>query len=226
MGAAGESGGAAFPLRHGAGTLDGAGRMAENPLVDRLRALLLADDGERRMFERALHDGIQQQLIALAVDLQLLRGLVETDPQGAAGLLDGVRAGVARALDELGGLAQRIHPPLLDTQGLVAALRMAAAAAPIPAQVEGSVEAGVAPEVAVTVYRCCVATLAAAQGAPDPRATVTVRSGGGMLEFAVELARARVDAGALDGLAGRVHVLGGTLEVAPSRVAGRLPVRS
>ena len=193
--------------------------------MDDVRALLLADDDERRAIERALHDGIQQQLVAFAVNLQVARGLVETDPQAAARLLDDVRADVAQALDELRGLAQRVHPPLLDTQGLVAALRMAAAAAPIPTRVEGAVEGAVPPEVAMTVYRCCVAALAAAAG-ESARATVAVRTRDGALEFEVVLAGARVDPGALDPIAGRVGAFGGALELAPARVAGRLPVTS
>jgi signal transduction histidine kinase len=193
--------------------------------VDTLRALLLADDDERRAIERGLHDGVQQELTALAVNLQIARGLVEADPQAAVRLLDDVRADVGRALDELRELAERVHPPLLDTQGLVAALRMAAAAAPIPTRVEGAVEGVVPPEVAVTAYRCCVAALAAAAG-EDPRATVTARTRDGVLEFEVALAGARVDRGVLGALAGRVDALGGALEIAPAGIAGRLPVTS
>lgn len=193
--------------------------------MDKLRALLLADDDERRAIERGLHDGVQQQLIALAVNLQVVRGLVETDPQAAARLLDDVRADVGQALDEVRELAQRVHPPLLDTQGLGAALRMAAAAAPIPTRVEGAVDGAVPPEVALTVYRCCVATLATA-GGESSSATVVVRDGDGLLEFEVGLTGARVDRGALDPLAARVNALGGVLEISPARVVGRLPVTS
>ena len=194
-------------------------------MVDTLRALLLTDDDERRAIERELHDGIQQELIALAVNLQISRRLVETDPEAAARLLDDMRADVAQALDDVRELAHRIHPPLLDTQGLVAALRMAAAAAPIPTRVEGTVDGGLPPEVAVTVYRCCVTTLEAAEG-EHPSATVAVRTRDGVLEFEVALAGAGMDVGALDRLATRMDVLGGVLEIAPTRVAGRLPVTS
>ena len=199
--------------------------MAENSPVEGLRALLIADDDERRAIERGLHDGIQQDLIAVAVNLQLARGLVLADPQAASRLLDDVRADVGQALDDLRTLAQRVHPPLLDTQGLVAALRMAAAAAPIPTRVEGAVEGVVPPEVAVTVYRCSIATLAAARG-ESPRATVAVQTRDDVLEFAVALVGGRVDAGALDPLVARVEALGGVLEIAPARVAGTLPVTS
>ncbi len=193
--------------------------------MDDLRGLLLADDDERRAIERGLHDGIQQQLIALAVDLQLARGLVETDREAATRALDEARACVEQALDELRELAQRLHPPLLDTQGLVAALRMAAAVSRIPTRVEGSVVETVPPEVAVTVYRCCVAALATA-GGESRRATISVRTVDGLLEFEVAVSGAGIDPGGLDGLAGRFDILGGALDVAPWRVAGRLPLTS
>jgi len=197
--------------------------MAENPLVDDVRALLLAADDERRAIERRLHDGIQQQLVAVAVNLQVAGTLVGADPQAAARLLDDVQAQIRHALAEVGELAQHVHPPLLDTQGLVVALRMAAAAAPIPTRVEGALDEGVPPEVAVTVYRCCVATLGAAEG-ETPRATVAVRITDGMLEFAIVLTGASVSPAVLEGVAGRVDALGGVLELAPARVAGRLPL--
>jgi len=193
--------------------------------VDGIRALLIADDDQRRAIERGLHDGIQQELIAVAVNLQLARELVLADPQAAGRLLDDVRADVGHALDELRTLAQRVHPPLLDTQGLVAALRMAAAWAPIPTRVEGAVSCPVPPEIAVTVYRVCVATLGTA-GGKNASATVSVRINEGALEFEVAITGARVDGGALHPLAARVEVLGGVLEIDPACVAGTLPVTS
>ena len=199
--------------------------MTDNRVMDTMRTLLLEDDEERRAIERQLHDGVQQQLVAVAVNLQVARRLVETDPQGAAGLLDDVRAVVAEALEELRGLAQRVHPPLLDTQGLVAALGIAAATAPVPTRVEGTLEGAVPGEVALTVYRCCVATLAAAAG-ESVRATIAVQARDRSLEFEITLVGGRVEIDALDALARRVAVLDGTLEITPARVAGRLPLAS
>jgi signal transduction histidine kinase len=199
--------------------------MTENRPVDTLRAFLLADDDERRALERALHDGVQQELIAVAVNLQLLRGLVGVNPQEAADLLDDLRSMVGEALADLRGLAQRIHPPLLDTQGLAAALRMAAAHSPIPARLEGAVEGDVPPEVAVTVYRSSVAALAAAEG-EAPRATIVVGTRNGVLELEIALTGGRIAAGALDPLACRFEALGGALETTPDRIAGRLPTTS
>jgi signal transduction histidine kinase len=80
--------------------------MTENRLMD-LRALLLADDDERRALERALHDGAQQELVALAVELQVAAGFVERDPQEALRRLEAARTGVRRALNELRDLAAR-----------------------------------------------------------------------------------------------------------------------
>ncbi len=199
--------------------------MTDNRFMETMRSFLLADDEERRAIERQMHDGVQQQLVAVAVNLQVARGLVETDPQGAAALLDDVRTVVAEALDGLRELARRIHPSLLDTQGLIAALRASAAVAPIPTRVDGDVEATMPPEVAMTVYRCCVATLAAAHG-ETARAAITVHARDGVVEFAISLAGARVGAGSLDPLAARVEALGGSFEAAPDRVAGRLPFTS
>ena len=225
MVAAGQCPAAAFSLRHRARTLDGVARKAENLLMENLRALLLSADDDRRAIERGLHDGIQQQLVALAVGLQVARSLVEQDPQAAALLLDDVQAQVAQALAEVRELAQDVYPPLLDTQGLVAALRMAAAASPIPARIDGVVDFHVPPEVALTVYRCCVLTLASAAG-ENARATVSVRATESTLAFEIVLTGARVAGAALDPVAARLHALGGVLEIAPSRVTGRLPVMS
>ncbi len=193
--------------------------------MDGMRTLLAADDEERRAIERQLHDGLQQQLVAVAVNLQIARGLVEADPHEAAALLDDVRGVVAEALDELRDLSQRIHPSLLDTQGLIAALRAAAAAAPIPTRVDGVAGETMPLDTATTIYRCCVATLAAAQG-ETAGATIAVHARAGAVEFEIALTGARVRAGALDPVAARVEALGGSLDVTSDRVAGRLPLTS
>jgi len=191
--------------------------------VDATRALLTADDDERRAIERALHDGVQQRLVALAVELQAARELVRDDPDAATRLLDDARANVGDALDEVRALAHRVHPPLLDSRGLVAALRMAGAATPVPGDVEGAVDADVPAAVALTVYRCFVAALGSADG-DGASATIAVRTRDGALEFEIALRGASVAAGALGALPARVEALGGSLDVAPTRVTGRLPL--
>ena len=88
------------------------------------------------MIERELHEGVQQHLVALAVNLQLAERRRTPIPPAAKALLDEMGRDVQQALDETAQLAQRIYPPLLEAGGLAAALRSAAASAGIPASVE------------------------------------------------------------------------------------------
>ena len=97
---------------------------------------MLAADDDRRRIERELHDGVQQHLVALAVNLQLASGLTEADPAAAKALLDEMKHDVQRALEEAARLAQRIHPPLLEASSLAASLRAAASSAGVTSSVE------------------------------------------------------------------------------------------
>jgi len=194
--------------------------MTENHPVEHHLAQLLADDDERRALERELHDGVQQRLVAVAVGLQLARRLVGDDQGAAREALDELRAEVGRAVDELRAVAERIHPPLLDTQGLAAALRMAAARHP-QARLHLAVDEPPVPAAALTAYRVCVAALHdAGGGAVEIRA----RSADGVLEL--EVAPGPADARGFASAAGRAAVLGGRLDVARERVRLTLPLRS
>ena len=75
-------------------------------------------DADRRRIERDLHDGPQQHLVALAVNLQLARDLVDADPLAAKALLEDMGREVQLALEETAKLAHRIYPPLLEAGGL------------------------------------------------------------------------------------------------------------
>ncbi len=90
------------------------------------RRLVAAADADRRAIERELHDGVQQQLVALAVDLRRLAGLIDDDPMAAKALVDELTANVRAAMTETTELAERIYPPLLAARGLASALRSAA----------------------------------------------------------------------------------------------------
>jgi signal transduction histidine kinase len=199
--------------------------MTENRSVNLPRALVDAADGERRAFERALHDGVQQDLVAIAVNLQLVRQLIAADPLAATSLLDELSADVQHSLDDVRKLAALAHSPLLDLQGLMPALRAAAAAAEISVQIHGDLAAHIPTEVAVTAYRLCVAALAAIEG-EDAAATIAVRTVERALEFEIGLTGGRLDHRALDGHARRLEALGGTLAVAPGRLVARLPLPS
>jgi signal transduction histidine kinase len=72
--------------------------------------------------ERDLHDGAQQRLVALALDLRLARSTLDRDPAAAAELLEAAAANLTDATEELREPARGIHPPVLTDRGLVPAL--------------------------------------------------------------------------------------------------------
>ena len=190
------------------------------------RRLVLAADADRRMIERELHERVQQHLVALAVNLQLAEQSADADPAATKALLAEMGRDVQRALDESAQLAQRIYPPLIAAGGLAAALRSAAGAAGIRASLEVTAGASFPPEVAGTVYWCCLEALEhAGAGA---RATVTVRDEDGAVAFEVVEDGSRSGAG-LDLLRDRVEALGGGLTIRSepgrgTRVSGSLPL--
>ncbi|HYS33506.1 MAG TPA: histidine kinase, partial [Streptosporangiaceae bacterium] len=93
--------------------------------LDEVRAsrqrLVAAQDQERRRIERNIHDGAQQQLVALAIKLTLTESLVGVDEEGERELLAEISADAAEAVENLRDLARGIYPPLLAERGLVAA---------------------------------------------------------------------------------------------------------
>ncbi|GAA1729047.1 hypothetical protein GCM10009809_25750 [Isoptericola hypogeus] len=95
-----------------------------------------AADGERRRIERDLHDGAQQRLVALGVELGVARRLAERDPAAAAAALEHAHGEVKETLAELRDLVRGIHPAVLSDRGLDAALSALAARSPVPVRVE------------------------------------------------------------------------------------------
>jgi signal transduction histidine kinase len=139
--------------------------------------LVLAADADRREIERELHDGAQQDLVGLAVNLQQVRRLVPTDPAAAGALVDEMRRDVHEGLDRLRALAERIYPPQLETGGLRVALRSAAASVGVRAHIEVAATVAVPSEASRTVYLCCVGALE--RFAEGTSATVAVRAENG-----------------------------------------------
>jgi signal transduction histidine kinase len=183
----------------------------------KLRTLVLAADDDRRKIERALHDGVQQHLVALAVNLQLAQRLVDDDPAAAKALLDELGRDVSHALEEAAQLAQMIHPPLLESGGLAAALRAAASSAGVTSSVDVQTTATYPLEVVTTVYLCWLEALnGATVGAP---VTISVRKAEGGLSFEIGGCEPLPDR-----LLDRVEALGGQLENTGTGVAGSLPL--
>src|SRR4051794_496220 len=125
---------------------------AEQELRDsRARVLRAADDGRRRI-ERDLHDGAQQRLVALALNLRLARTPLASEPDVAATLLDEAVEELQAAPAELRELARGIHPAVLSDRGLDAALKALAARSPLPVELSNSLADELPPAVAAAAY--------------------------------------------------------------------------
>ena len=209
-------------------------------LIEDLRAsrqrLVAAQDLERRKLERNIHDGAQQQLVALAVKLRLTEGLVERDPAKAREMLSQLQADTHDALEDLRDLARGIYPPLLADQGLSAALVAQARKAALPVTVEADGVGRLPQEVEAAIYFSCLEALQnVAKYAHASWATVRLSEGDGMVRFSVTDDGAGFDPEAtgygtgLQGIADRLASLDGAIDVvsAPGEgtsLRGRIPV--
>jgi signal transduction histidine kinase len=185
------------------------------------RELVLGADDDRRRIERDLHDGVHQQFVALAVDLQLLDQALGSDPVAAARLVEELRRDVQRGLDETVLLAQRIYPAALGVGDLAALLRSAAVDAGVQAAVELAAGTDYPREVVMTVYLCWLAALAGASG--DARVTIRVREQDDVLRF--DITGGAHSDGDLEAVRLRAEALGGQLVVdAGAQTSGSLPL--
>lgn len=213
------------------------GRLMEN--VEQLRAsrqrLVTAQDEERRKLERNLHDGAQQQLVALTIKLRLLEQLVERSPDRARATAAELQADTQAALEELRDLARGIYPPLLADRGLVAALDAQARRSTVAVTVEADSVGRYAREVEAAVYFSCLEALQnVAKYAEATSATVRLSDGRVSLRFEVADDGRGFDpretsyGTGLQGIADRLAALGGTVNIrsAPGEgttVAGEVP---
>ena len=120
--------------------LSNAGLISE--LRESRQRLVTAGDEARRRLERNLHDGAQQDLVALAIKLKIAGGVLGDDDAEARELLEELQADTAAALQNLRDLARGIYPPLLADLGLVAALNAQAGKSPVPVTVRAAGSAG------------------------------------------------------------------------------------
>jgi signal transduction histidine kinase len=163
-------------------TLDALRRQADELRESRAR-IVASGDAERRRVERDLHDGAQQHLVALAINLRLARDIVAEDPDGAAEMLGQLADDVQLTIKELRELAHGIYPPLLADNGLGDALRAAASRSPLKVLVTIADVDRYPAEMEAAIYFSCLEALQnAAKHAPD--ATVQLRlwcESGGLL---------------------------------------------
>jgi signal transduction histidine kinase len=188
------------------------------------KRLLMAADASRRTIERDLHAGVQQHLVALAVNLQLAGALTDSDPAAAKALIEEMGRDVQHALDETAQLAQRIYPQL-DAAGFAAVLRSAALSAGVRTSVEADLDTRLPPELLATAYWCWLEVLDHTN--PGAHTTITVREKDGALAF--EITAEGDHSAVLGHLFDRVDALGGALAIKSepergTRVSGSLPL--
>ena len=200
-------------------------------LIEDLRAsrqrLVTAQDEERRKLERNIHDGAQQQLVALQVKQRLVEGLVERDPSKAKEMLAQLQAETGAALDDLRDLARGIYPPLLADKGLPAALEAQARRSAIPVSVDPDGVGRYAQEIESAVYFCTLEALNnVAKYAGATAVRVTLSHENGRLSFSViddgrgfDPASTGYGTG-LRGMADRLEAIGGDLRVESARDRG------
>jgi signal transduction histidine kinase len=183
-----------------------------------LRARIVeAAEAERQRLERNLHDGAQQRLVSLGLRLSLLATRLEPDSE-AGRLLAQARDELADSLKELRELAHGLHPAMLSTCGLVAAVESLAARAPLRVTVTAEVgRRSPAPVEAAAYYVVCEALTNVAKyaGAATAAITITRRDRHLVIKVADDgVGGADLAAGSgLRGLADRVEALGGRFEI-------------
>jgi signal transduction histidine kinase len=208
--------------------------------IDELRALqkrlVSAQDQERRRLERNIHDGAQQQLVALSVKLRLAEQLADRDVAMAKETLVALRADTQDAIENIRDLARGIYPPLLADQGLAAAIGSQVRKVPLSADLQADGITRYPSEVEAAAYFC---TLEALQNvtkyAGASNVSVRLAADNGSLTFQVTDDGRGFDATAtswgtgIQGMADRVAAVDGSLDVtsapgAGTTVVGRIPI--
>ncbi len=172
---------------------------------------------ERKRLERDLHDGAQQRLIALSLDLRMLEQELADNPAAVAQLED-AQGEITRSLDELRNIARGLHPAVLSAHGLAVALEQVAARAPVPVGLTVEVEERLPEPVEVAAYYVVTESLAnIGKHAQATAASVNIlRSGEDVVVEVVDngIGGADTEGGSgIRGLADRVEALGGRLRV-------------
>jgi signal transduction histidine kinase len=201
------------------------------------RRIVAAQDERAKQLERNIHDGAQQQLVALTVKLRLLGQLASRDPVRTAEMASELQTEATEALEDLRDLARGIYPPLLADKGLGAALEAQARKAAVQVSVETDGVGRYPQDVESALYFCCLEALQnVAKYAHATHAEVRLSASGDELAFEVTDDGDGFDTGTmppgsgLQGMADRLEALGGILEVrsepgAGTTVTGRIAAR-
>lgn len=211
-------------------------------LIEELRAsrrrIVSAQDERAKKLERNIHDGAQQQLVALTVKLRLLEQIADRDPARTKEMAAALQTDATSALEDLRDLARGIYPPLLADKGLGAALEAQARKASVPTAVAADGVGRFPQEVESAVYFSCLEALQnVAKYAEATQATISLTNGSGQLRFSVaddgrgfDPATTGYGTG-LQGIADRLAAIGGELAVTSepgggASISGRVPILS
>ena len=173
---------------------------------------------ERRRLERDLHDGAQQRLVSMALNMRLARDKMRGDPETAERMLDGAGAELDAALEELRELARGIHPAVLSDRGLDAALETLARRAPLPVELNRNSHERLPESIELAAYFVvseALTNVAKYADASHAKVNVARRNGKLLVEVADDgVGGADPNHGTgLRGLADRLAVIEGRLEV-------------
>ncbi len=182
------------------------------------RRIVAAADAARRKIERDLHDGAQQRLVSMTLDVRMARAQVERDPEVALPILDRLGEELAQASAELRELARGIHPAVLTERGLAPAIAALATRAPLPVEILDLPRDRLPQAAEATAYFTVSEALTnIAKYANATRATVRLAQENGALVVEVRdngVGGAEASAGSgLSGLADRVGACEGSLSV-------------
>jgi signal transduction histidine kinase len=213
-----------------AGTQAEIGRLAEGR-----DAAVAAEAVALRRLERDIHDGPQQRLVRLSMDLHRAQRMIDSDPDGARSTLAEAATMTRETLEELRALSRGIAPPVLADRGLAAALAAVAARSPVPVELAVELPTGqrLPPVVENSAYFLVSEALANVAKHTDATvARVTVVRGDGRLRVEVEDdgpgGAVLAPGHGLAGLADRLFAVDGVLTVdsprgGPTRLIGELP---
>jgi signal transduction histidine kinase len=207
----------------------------EDVRMSRQRIVAAADEARRRL-ERDIHDGAQQQLVAMLVQLNLAQMVAARESPKVQEMLQQIKANADDALQTLRDLARGIYPPLLASNGLAAALKAQAGKVPLPVVVYADGVGRFDQETEAAVYFCCLEALQnIAKSAQASSATLKVWTQDGRLNLSVvddgigfDVERS-VRGSGLQNMVDRMEALGGSLGIvsAPGKgtsINGSVPV--
>ncbi|MFD8384721.1 sensor histidine kinase [Streptomyces sp. NPDC059679] len=191
-------------------------------LTERRAGTVDAADAERRRIERDLHDGAQQRLVSMAVNLGLAKATLGDLPEEARKVIDEAHREAKEAIEELNNLVRGLHPAVLDDRGLDAALSGIAARAPLPVRLHIDIPERPAPTVEAVAYFVVSESLAnTTKHAQATGADVTVVRTGDILRVVIAddgVGGADPAQGSgLTGLVGRVGSVDGTFDLSSPR---------